>query len=121
LFTENVSGRLSVDDIIDLSERPEQERKLWRTHVQAWLQFQPQPYEGRVVLFRTRGHPLVCSFDNQMGWGRFARGGVEVRICRGDHESILEEQNVGHTARELEAILKELDNRGGTCEKTLAV
>jgi thioesterase domain-containing protein/acyl carrier protein len=120
LFTENVSGRLSVDDIIDLSERPENERKLWRTHVQAWLQFQPQPYEGRVVLFRTRGHPLVCSFDNQMGWGRFARGGVEVKICRGDHESILEEQNVGHTARELKAILKELDKRG-TCEKTSAV
>jgi thioesterase domain-containing protein/acyl carrier protein len=108
LFSENISGRLSVDDIVDLSERPEQERKLWRTHVQAWIQYQPQPYDGGIVLFRTRGHPLVCSFDNQMGWGSFARGGVEVRICPGDHESILEEENVAHTARELAAILKEL-------------
>jgi thioesterase domain-containing protein len=109
LFSENSSGRLSVDDIVDLSERPENERKLWRTHVQAWLQYQPQPYDGRVILFRTRGHPLVCSFDNQMGWGSYARGGVEVRICRGDHESILEEENVAYTARELAAILADLE------------
>jgi thioesterase domain-containing protein len=105
LFAENASGRLSVDDIVDLSARPEQERKLWRTHVQAWLQSQPQPYDGRIILFRTRGHPLVCSFDNQMGWGGFATGGVDVKICPGDHESILEEENVSHTARELAEIL----------------
>jgi thioesterase domain-containing protein/acyl carrier protein len=109
LFAENISGRLSVDDIVDLSERPEQERKLWRTHVQAWLQYQPLPYDGRIVLFRTRGHPLVCSFDNQMGWGSFAAGGVEVKICPGDHESILEEKNVPHTARELAGILETLN------------
>ncbi len=108
LFGPNISGRLSVDDIVDLSDRPEHERKLWRTHVQAWLQYQPQSYDGRIVLFRTRGHPLVCSFDNQMGWGGFARGGVEVRICPGDHESILEEENVPQTARELASILNDL-------------
>ena len=111
LFTENISGRLSVDDIVDLSDRPEHERKLWRTHVQAWLQYQPQAYDGDVVLFRTRGHPLVCSFDNQMGWGSFARGGVEVRVCPGDHESILEEENVADTARELATVLDNLDKQ----------
>jgi thioesterase domain-containing protein/acyl carrier protein len=109
LFAENISGRLSVDDIVDLSERPEHERKLWRTHVQAWLQYQPQPYDGRIILFRTRGHPLVCSYDNQMGWSSFATGGVEVKICPGDHESILEEENVPHTARELASILEALN------------
>jgi thioesterase domain-containing protein/acyl carrier protein len=109
LFVENISGRLSVDDIVDLSARPEHERKLWRTHVQSWLQYQPQPYDGRIILFRTRGHPLICSFDNQMGWGSFAAGGVEVKICPGDHESILEEENVPHTARELASILDELN------------
>jgi thioesterase domain-containing protein/acyl carrier protein len=109
LFVENISGRLSVDDIVDLSDRPEHERKLWRTHVQAWLQYQPKSYDGEIILFRTRGHPLVCSFDNQMGWGSFAAGGVEVRICPGDHESILEEENVPETARKLSAILDKLE------------
>jgi thioesterase domain-containing protein len=109
LFAENASGRLSVDDVVDLSVRPEHERKLWRTHVQAWLQYQPQAYDGQITLFRTRGHPLVCSFDNQMGWGAYAAGGVLVKICPGDHETILEEENVPHTAGELAAVLKELD------------
>jgi len=121
LFTENISGRLSVDDIVDLSDRPEHERKLWRTHVQAWLQYQPQAYDGDVVLFRTRGHPLVCSFDNQMGWGSFARGRVEVRICPGDHESILEEENVADTARELAAVLGDLEKQQRRRDITSAV
>jgi thioesterase domain-containing protein len=108
-FAESASGRLSVDDVVDLSVRPEHERKLWRTHVQAWLQYQPQSYDGQITLFRTRGHPLVCSFDNQMGWGAYAAGGVSVKICPGDHETILEEENVPHTARELAAVLDELE------------
>jgi thioesterase domain-containing protein len=99
------SDRLAVDDIVDLSEKPEQEQKLWRTHVAAWLQYQPKPYDGRIVLFRTRGHPLVCSYDRKMGWEGFAAGGVFVRTCPGDHETILEEENVEHTARELKAVL----------------
>ena len=40
-----------------------------------------------------------------MGWGSFASEGVTVRICPGDHESILEEENVETTARELEIVL----------------
>jgi thioesterase domain-containing protein len=104
-FSPDSTDRLSVDDIVDLSARPEHEQKLWRTHVSAWLHYQPKPYDGQVVLFRTRGHPLVCSYDHQMGWGSFAAKGVLVRICPGDHESILEEENVGNTARELKAVL----------------
>jgi hypothetical protein len=105
-----------VDDIVDLSARSEHEQKLWRTHVSAWLHYQPKPYDGRVVLFRTRGHPLICSYDRQMGWGGFAAKGVLVRICPGDHESILEEENVGHTAGELRAILEDLQPPGVSSE-----
>ena len=107
LFTGNMQDRLAVEDIVDLSSRPEHERKLWRDHVSAWLRYQPQPYDGRIVLFRTRGHPLVCSFDHQMGWGPFARGGVTVKICPGDHETLLEVENVAETARQLGAVLDE--------------
>ena len=108
-FTGNLEDRLAVEDIVDLSSRPEHERKLWRDHVQAWLRYQPQPYDGRIVLFRTRGHPLVCSFDHRMGWGPFARAGVTVKICPGDHETLLEEENVPETARLLRAVLEESD------------
>lgn len=106
MLSGRVEDRVAVDDFVDLSPRPEHEQRLWRTHVQAWLQYQPRVYSGRVVLFRTRGHPLICSFDGEMGWGSFAAQGVMVRTCPGDHESILDQENVAHTARELKAVLE---------------
>jgi len=111
MFSRHPEDRLAVEDIVDLSPQPEHERQLWRTHVQAWLHYQPQPYGGRLYLFRTRGHPLLCSFDHQMGWGSFAKGGVIVKVCPGDHESILEEENVRHTARQLKAVLDEVQSQ----------
>jgi thioesterase domain-containing protein/acyl carrier protein len=108
-FAPQTAKGLAVEDIVDLSSRPEHERKLWRTHVEAWLEYQPLPYDGEVVLFRTRGHPLVCSYDKRMGWSGYAKGGVLVRVCPGDHESILEEQNVAATAAKLKKILNGLN------------
>jgi thioesterase domain-containing protein/acyl carrier protein len=105
LFSRNSTDHLLVDDFVDLSGLLENERELWRAHVQAWLEYKPGPYSGHIVLFRTRGHPLLCSFDHEMGWGSFAAEGVTVRICPGDHESILEEENVGTISRELEVVL----------------
>jgi thioesterase domain-containing protein len=105
LFSRNSNGHLVADDFVDLSGLQKNERELWRAHVQAWLEYKPGPYSGHIVLFRTRGHPVLCSFDHGMGWGSFAAQGVTVRICPGDHESILEEENVGTTARELETVL----------------
>src|SRR5205823_2513299 len=105
---KNPDQQVTVEDIVDLSGRPEQERQLWRTHVHAWLKYQPQPYQGPIALFRTRGHPVICSFDNQMGWGPYAAGGVRVKVCPGEHETILEEGNAAHVARELKAILAEM-------------
>lgn len=111
-LSKRMEDKVATNDIADFSPQPEHERKLWRTHVKAWLQYQVRPYTGRVVLLRTPGHPLVCSFDHAMGWEDFAPAGVTVRICRGDHESILEERNVAGIARELKAMLAEARNAG---------
>jgi hypothetical protein len=62
------------------------------------------------VLFRTRGHPLVCSFDDRMGWDDFVTGNITVKICRGDHETILEEENVGFTASQIRGTLDRIQN-----------
>jgi len=108
MIAGDVRDRLSVEDIVNMSSQSEDEKNLWRTHVQAWLNYVPQSYPGRIVLFRTRGHPLVCSFDPKMGWGELATCGVDVRVCRGDHETILEEENVGEAAEELKDVLERL-------------
>lgn len=106
--------KIRTDDLVDLACRYEPERSLWGAHIRAWIKYQPRPYDGHILLLRTRGHPLVCSFDHEMGWGSFALGGVTVKICRGDHESILEAENVADAARNLNVALEELRSRTKT-------
>src|SRR5207237_1502101 len=65
------------------------------------------PYEGKVCLVRSPGHPLWCSYNEDYGWGDLARGGVAVTIVPGAHEKILEEpcvQNVAEEVRKLVAL-----------------
>ncbi len=99
-----------IDEVVDLSFQPAEGRQVWETHVQALIKYQPGPYPGRVTLFRTRGHPAVCSFDEAYGWGELAAGGVTVKVVPGAHESILDEPHVRVVARELAQCLTRLRN-----------
>jgi thioesterase domain-containing protein len=90
-----------VDELMDLSAVPNDQRCLWESHVRALDSHQPRPYSGKVVLLRTRGHRLRCSFDEQCGWGELALGGVAVQIIPGLHENLLEEPYVRAVADEL--------------------
>ena len=90
-----------VDQLVDLAAYSDERRDLWRAHVKALIEYRPQKYEGRVTLFRTRGHPFMCSFDRQYGWGELARGGVAVNIVRGGHGNVLAEPYVESVARAL--------------------
>lgn len=99
-------GQFDLTDFVDTTHQSESERRLWRTHIQAWRLYRPGPYPGRVCLLRTPGHPLRSSYDPKMGWDELARGGVEVRNCPGDHATILDQRNAALTARQLEAALR---------------
>jgi len=57
-------------------------------------------------LFRSPGHQLLCSFDEQYGWGELAQGGVAVKIISGAHEQILEEPHVQRVACEMSNCLE---------------
>ncbi len=85
---------LVVEEVIDVARFPEIELGLWKIHLKAFSTHQTQPYAGRVVLFRTRGHPFLCSFDPQFGWGPLVRQGVEVVNVPGAHERIFMEPHV---------------------------
>ncbi len=97
--------QIDVDDIVDLSTFPQDQRKLWETHIRALIGYFPQPYPGKITLFRSRGHPLFSSFDAQFGWGDLA-GEVEVQAVPGAHESILEEPHVRILAEQLKECMR---------------
>ncbi|MGN6552597.1 MAG: amino acid adenylation domain-containing protein, partial [Verrucomicrobiota bacterium] len=105
-FVPAGSCSVSLENWVDLSDVPENERALWRTHICALKHYQPQLYRGVVTLFRSPVHLLFCSFDSHYGWRELATGGVTMRIIPGAHESIMQEPRVQLLATELRACLQ---------------
>ena len=83
-----------LDELLNLADYSVKQRELWQHHVRLLIAYKPQPYAGRVTLFRTRGHALFTSFDEHYGWGQLARGGVSMKIMPGGHGNILDEPHV---------------------------
>ncbi|HYK42873.1 MAG TPA: alpha/beta fold hydrolase, partial [Thermoanaerobaculia bacterium] len=64
-------------------------------------EYVPAPYPGRVTLFRAGVRSADDSRSEDMGWGRLALGGVEVREVPGDHVNMLLRPQVGLLAEQL--------------------
>ncbi len=98
---------IDLDSIVDASQIPESERRLWHAHLRIIEDHVSAPYPGHVHLFRTHRQPLWCSFDPTYGWRELAGGGVTLRFIPGAHENIFMEPHVRHTAEELRQALKQ--------------
>lgn len=92
-----------IDD--DLSQIPQRHHRLLKAHYKAMSNYVPQPYRGKVTLFRTRRRSLFGPFDPRMGWGGLATEGVEIKEIVGFHANILQEPHVQILARQLKASL----------------
>jgi thioesterase domain-containing protein len=99
---------LEADEIVDLSTFPDEQRRLWAAHIRGLQQHRTRPYDGRVMIFRSRMHQFICSFAADYGWSEFARGGVTVTVVPGAHETILEEPNVRAVAEEIRSCLRSI-------------
>ena len=64
-----------------------------KTHEHAWRSYQPQPYAGKVTLYRATEtqHPEPAP---DLGWGQIALAGVDVDEVPGDHNTMLHEPNL---------------------------
>jgi amino acid adenylation domain-containing protein len=78
---------------------PAEERTTPETYDQwllAYLQrvtdrYTPKPYEGAVTLLRSRLEPTGLFFDEDAGWGAFARAGIEVQFVDGNHFTMFQD------------------------------
>jgi thioesterase domain-containing protein len=74
-----------------------------------WHAYSPQPFAGRVVLFRAEGREAEFADDATMGWRRSASGGVDVQFAQGIHEEMMELPHARHLADRLTPYLEPAD------------
>ena len=94
-----------LEEFIDVTHVSERETRLWNNHLGLLVRHVSKPYGGPITLLRTRSHPLVCSFENDLGWGKLSPNVVIKRIP-GSHEGIFMEPHVRCLAQELEQSLR---------------
>ena len=80
---------------------PDQFRQLMAAHYQALREYVPQPYPGRVTLFRAHTRPLFRLHGWDLGWTELAGGGLDVVPVPGNHETILKPPRVDALAAAL--------------------
>ena len=97
-----------IDELLNLADYSVKQREVWHHHVRALIAYKPQPYDGHVTLFRTRGHALFTSFDEYYGWGELVRGGVTMKIMPGGHGNILDEPHVRSVAKAFDGCMRDL-------------
>lgn len=109
---DGADRELHLQDLVELANlaNPTHAAR-WTAHLRAFYRYRPGTWRGRVLLLRTRGHQMFCTFAPDYGWSEFARGGVDIRVLGGEHESILEEPHVAATAHELGRALLDYDAR----------
>jgi thioesterase domain-containing protein len=101
-------NKVDLDDVIDTAKFSEHEIKLWQAHLRLLEDHVSKPYGGRVTVFRTSAHPLFCSYQEDLGWGALARGGVTVKVVAGSHGNIFLEPNVRDLARHVASALRDV-------------
>ena len=75
--------------------------------------YQPDLYPGRVTLIRASTRRLMCGPEPDLGWGRFAEGGVDLRIVSGFHGNLLADPAVRAVSQELNQLLRARASRPG--------
>ncbi len=95
-------NQLDAADLIDFAgELPDHRRQLIMSHFQALRTYDPQPYPGRVTLFRAKSRPLFNTLDPATGWQKLSPGRVEVINVPSSHEGMFQKPYVDYLAQQL--------------------
>lgn len=98
-------AELTAQDVIsDVSLVPARHLSIAEKQMAALYQYLPTPYNGRLVLFRTKVRSLQ-SPERDMGWQRLTTGPLEIQFVAGSHSTMLTEPNVHDLAAKLSTYL----------------
>jgi amino acid adenylation domain-containing protein len=80
-------------------------------HFKSLVAYLPRAYPGRVVLVKARAMALSRLSEPDFGWGKMAKGGVEIKVVPGSHDNILREPYVRGLADSLRSALDEAEKK----------
>jgi amino acid adenylation domain-containing protein len=87
--------------------------QIFTSHIQAAKTYIPQPYPGRVTLFRASEGAVADSQDLTLGWEELATEGVDLHWVPGDHHTMVVEPHVQVLAKQLRACLEQSQTNDG--------
>jgi amino acid adenylation domain-containing protein len=93
-----------IRDELGVPELTAQQIPWLEAYADAMRGYQPDPYKGRVTLFRARTFGLRQRVVRDRGWGRLADF-VDVQVIKGNHASILRDPAVRHLAAAIDDCL----------------
>ncbi|MFQ5419790.1 MAG: thioesterase domain-containing protein [Anaerolineae bacterium] len=82
--------------------------RMMQTHTAAWRDYVPQPYPGKIALFRA-DEQASANGEPDMGWSSLVAGGVTIIPVPGDHITMLQEPHVQVLADRLRNCLAEAE------------
>jgi len=94
-----------IDRRVHVAKLPDYVKKVRSACLQAEREYRPQPYSGRVILFRSNHKPLGQVVDPRAGWNNCVLRGLEIHEIEGNHENILLEPQVRRVADSLKSSL----------------
>jgi len=91
---------------VESTTGPEQYDKWLLEYLQETTnRYEPKPYSGRITLFRSKGEPTGLLFDPLAGWGRFARGGIELELVDGNHYTMFQDPGATQMAEAMAKLI----------------
>ena len=69
-------------------------------HRQAYRNYTPEPYHGKVVLIRQPLNKIGMYSDPLLGWGKVLKG-LHIEYVEGDHAEMIEDKEVGSLVNQL--------------------
>jgi amino acid adenylation domain-containing protein len=108
LLSRKNGAILGIPPELDV-EQAQRLLQVFKGHVTASNDYNPQPYLGKVDLFLAEGGIAAESLESIGGWQQLATHGVNIHWIPGDHHTMVTKPNVLILAEKLQASLEKLE------------
>jgi thioesterase domain-containing protein/acyl carrier protein len=80
--------------------------QVFQANITALVDYRPQPFAGKLTLFRARQDATPMHSEQYMGWGPWALGGIEEHRIEGEHVNLFREPFISELANEIQKVLQ---------------